>query len=98
MPPPWSPRELATLAAIATTFVPGDDGERRPARITEALERAADPAQVRQFRLGIRAMETPPAEPTLSSSAKATGRTTRGTARRPDPGPMPEWAVRDLDG
>ncbi len=44
----WTERELATLAEVAETFVRGD--ARRRARLTtEVLERAADPAQVRQF-------------------------------------------------
>ena len=54
----WTPRDLATLAALATTFVPGEDGPRRAAAIAEALTRAADPAQVRQLRLVLRAMES----------------------------------------
>jgi choline dehydrogenase-like flavoprotein len=54
----WSARELAILAALATTFVPGEDGERRATQLTEALQRAADPSQVSQLRLVLRAMES----------------------------------------
>lgn len=54
----WTARELATLAAIATTFVPGDDGVRRAGLVAQALERAADPSQVAQLRLVLRAMES----------------------------------------
>ena len=54
----WTARELATLATIATTFVPGDDGVRRAGLVAQALERAADPSQVAQLRLVLRAMES----------------------------------------
>ncbi|HEX6867179.1 MAG TPA: hypothetical protein VF119_00165, partial [Candidatus Limnocylindrales bacterium] len=54
----WTERELRTLAAIAEAFVPGDDAQRRAGLIAGALERAADPVQVGQFRLVLRAMET----------------------------------------
>lgn len=54
---PWSEQELATLAAVAETFVRGDAVRR--ARLTaEALERAADPAQVAQLRLVLRLIES----------------------------------------
>jgi choline dehydrogenase-like flavoprotein len=53
----WTDRELATLAEIAETFVRGD--ARRRARLTtEALERAADPEQVRQFHRLLGLMES----------------------------------------
>ena len=53
----WTERELATLAEIAETFVRGD--ARRRARLTtEALERAADPEQVRQFHRLLGLMES----------------------------------------
>jgi choline dehydrogenase-like flavoprotein len=55
---PWSERELATLAALAEAFVPGDDGVRRADLVTEALGRAADPSQVAQLRLVLAAMES----------------------------------------
>jgi choline dehydrogenase-like flavoprotein len=54
---PWNARELATLAAIATTFVPGADGPHRAERIVEALATAADPAQVSQLRWVLAALE-----------------------------------------
>ena len=53
----WTERELATLAEVAETFVRGD--ARRRARLTtEVLERAADPAQVRQFHRLLRILES----------------------------------------
>lgn len=55
---PWSEGELRTLVAIAETFVPGDDGPRRAELVIQALGRAADPAQVAQLRLVLRAMES----------------------------------------
>lgn len=57
MPTPWTERELATLAAIAETFVRGD-ALRRARLVTDALERAADPEQVSQLRLVLRALES----------------------------------------
>lgn len=65
----WTQRELATLAAIATTFVPGDDGARRAGLIVQALERAADPSQVAQLRLVLRAMESRAANLVLGAGA-----------------------------
>ena len=58
MAPSWTSRELSTLATLATTFVPGNDGERRARLVTQALERAADPSQVGQLRLVLRAIES----------------------------------------
>ena len=55
---PWSEAELATLAELAETFVRGD-ALRRTRLTTEALERAADPSQVRQLRLVLRLIESP---------------------------------------
>ena len=55
----WTERERATLVAIAETFVPGPDVARRAGLIAEALESAADPDQVVQLRLALRAMELP---------------------------------------
>ncbi|HEY7702481.1 MAG TPA: GMC family oxidoreductase N-terminal domain-containing protein [Candidatus Limnocylindrales bacterium] len=53
----WTERELATLAEVAETFVRGD--ARRRARLTtEAIERAADPEQLRQFHRLLRLMES----------------------------------------
>ena len=52
----WSARESAVLIALAETFVRGD-GERRGRLAREALDRAADPAQVRDLRFVLRAMD-----------------------------------------
>ncbi|MDQ6793848.1 MAG: GMC family oxidoreductase N-terminal domain-containing protein [Chloroflexota bacterium] len=58
MPPAgWSARELATLAALAETFVRGA-ATRRANLAANAFERAADPAQVRQVRLVLRLVES----------------------------------------
>jgi choline dehydrogenase-like flavoprotein len=55
---PWSERELATLAELAETFVRGDS-LRRARLAADALDRAADPAQVAQLRLVLRVIESP---------------------------------------
>ena len=60
MTPDWSETELATLAELAETFVRGGS-LRRAGLAAEALERAADPAQVRQLRLVLRLLESRPA-------------------------------------
>jgi len=70
---PWTERELATLSALATTFVPGDDGDRRAALVTDALVRAADPSQVSQLRLVLRAMESRAANAALGAGATPFG-------------------------
>lgn len=49
--------ELATLAELAETFVRGGS-LRRAGLAAEALERAADPAQVRQLRLVLRLLQS----------------------------------------
>ena len=54
-----TPGELRTLATLASTFVPATDGERIAGLAAEALSRAADPAQVTQLRLVLRALELP---------------------------------------
>ncbi|HEV8489119.1 MAG TPA: GMC family oxidoreductase N-terminal domain-containing protein [Candidatus Limnocylindrales bacterium] len=56
-PAGWSASELATLAAIAETFVRGDS-LRRANLAGGALEAAADPDQVRQLRLVLRLVES----------------------------------------
>ena len=66
----WTPRERSTLTAIADTFVPGPDARRRGDLIAEALETAADPDQVRQLRLVLRAMELPVANLLLGGGAR----------------------------
>ena len=53
----WTEHELATLAELAETFVRGD-ARRRARLVTEAIERAADPAQVRQFHRLLGLMES----------------------------------------
>ena len=63
----WTDRELRTLAAVAETFVAGDDAVRRAGQMAEALTRAADPAQVAQFRLVLRAMESRAANAALGA-------------------------------
>jgi choline dehydrogenase-like flavoprotein len=55
-----TPGELRTLATLATTFVPGAGGERVASLAAETLMRAADPAQVRDLRLALRALEIGP--------------------------------------
>jgi choline dehydrogenase-like flavoprotein len=54
---PWTDRELATLAELAETFVRGDS-LRRSRLAADALDRAADPAQVAQLRLVLRLIES----------------------------------------
>jgi hypothetical protein len=57
--PGWSEAELATLTAIAETFVEdGGGGGRRAMLAAEALSLAADPAQVRQLKLVVRLFES----------------------------------------
>ena len=53
----WSRRDLAVLAVLAETFVPGD-AEHRARLTSEALLASADPAQVRQLRLVLRLMDS----------------------------------------
>ena len=48
---------MAVLIALAETFVAGD-AERRAGWPAEALARTADPAQLRQLRLVLRAMDS----------------------------------------
>ena len=52
-------RELATLRALAHTFVPASDATRVASIAGEALARAVDPAQLLQLRLVLRAIEQP---------------------------------------
>lgn len=60
MPPPrpWTETELATLAELAETFVRGN-ALRRTRLTTDALELAADPSQIDQFRLVLRLIQSP---------------------------------------
>jgi len=66
---PWTERELATLRELATTFVPGDDGDHRARLVADALDRAVDPSQVGQLRLVLRAMESRVANAALGGGA-----------------------------
>jgi choline dehydrogenase-like flavoprotein len=65
----WRPADVATLRAVAETFVPGS-GARTTDLVAEALVRAADPAQVRQLRLVLRALEMPLVNRALGASAR----------------------------
>jgi len=56
-PAGWSDSALRTLALIAETLIEGD-GERRARLAAAALDLAADPAQVRQLKLVLRAFES----------------------------------------
>jgi choline dehydrogenase-like flavoprotein len=51
--------ELATLRALAHTFVPAADAARVAAIAADALARAVDPAQLLQLRLVLRLLEQP---------------------------------------
>jgi len=53
-----SPRELATLRALASTFVPAADAARVASIAADALARAVDPAQLAQLRLVLRLLES----------------------------------------
>ncbi len=53
----WSPSELATLAAVAESFVRGG-AVRRASLASRAVDRAADPAQVNQLRLVLRLIQS----------------------------------------
>lgn len=68
MPTAWTEQELATLAAIAETFVRGD-ALRRARLAADALALAADPAQVAQLRLVLRALESRAANLALGAGA-----------------------------
>ena len=57
VPEGWSAGALATLAAIGETIVSGD-AHRRARLAAAALDLAADPAQVRQLKLVLRAFES----------------------------------------
>ena len=53
------PTELATLRALASTFVPAADAARVADIAADALARAVDPAQLGQLRLVLRLLEQP---------------------------------------
>ncbi|HEX5014956.1 MAG TPA: GMC family oxidoreductase N-terminal domain-containing protein [Candidatus Limnocylindrales bacterium] len=66
---PWADAEVATLAEIAETFVRGD-AQRRARLTVEALERAADPAQVDQLRLVLRLVQSGLANAALGRTSR----------------------------
>ncbi|HEY7590192.1 MAG TPA: GMC family oxidoreductase N-terminal domain-containing protein [Candidatus Limnocylindrales bacterium] len=66
--PAWSASEMATLAAVAETFVPGG-GDARAARAAEALEAGLAAAQVRQLRLVLGVMDSRLANLVLAARA-----------------------------
>ncbi len=70
MAPGWSDRELAVLIALAEAFVPGD-AESRVRLAGEALLRSADPAQLSQLRLVLRAMDSRAVNLALTGKATA---------------------------
>jgi choline dehydrogenase-like flavoprotein len=66
----WSKEDLAVLAALAETFVPGD-AEHRAELAAAALAASADPAQVRQLRLVLRLMDSSAANLLLTGRPRA---------------------------
>lgn len=69
-----TPGELRTLAILTSTFVPAADAERIAGLAAEALARAADPAQVAQLRLVLRALEIPVANGVMAGRWGSFGR------------------------
>ncbi len=71
-PPPggWTERELATLADLAETFVPGE-AVRRAHLAAEAFTKAADPEQVAQLRLVLGLIERRSLNLVLGGGARA---------------------------
>lgn len=55
----FSPAELATLRALAATFVPAADATRVATIAADAVLRAVDPSQLTQLRLVLRILEQP---------------------------------------
>ena len=70
MAPRWSEAELATLAAVAETFVRGG-ALHRAELAAEALGEVADPAQLLQLRLVLRAFESRAANLVLGAGPRA---------------------------
>src|SRR5664279_2263011 len=68
-PTSWSVEELATLAAIAETFVRGA-ATRRANLAAAALDLAADPEQVAQLRMVLRLLERPIVNALLGAGPK----------------------------
>ena len=67
-PAAWSDGELATLAAVAETFVRGG-AVRRANLAASAIERSLDPGQVQQLRRVLRLIESPAANLVLARRA-----------------------------
>ena len=65
------PSELATLRALASTFVPVADAERVASIAADALGRAVDPAQFGQLRLVLQLLEQPLANLATGAGAAA---------------------------
>lgn len=63
--------EVATIASLAETFVPAAKGHELAPLAVEALQRAADPAQVGQLRLVLRLLENPVAN--LATAGRYSG-------------------------
>ncbi len=88
MTSPLGESELATLTALAETFVPGD-AARRARLAADALAEVADPAQLGQIRMVLRLMESRTAnlalaarpQPFRSMSSKARERYLLGWSR-----------------
>jgi hypothetical protein len=66
----WTPRELASLAELAETFVRGG-AVRRAELFARAVGTAADPAQLRQLRLVLRLIESPLANLALARTPRS---------------------------
>ena len=67
-PPDWSAADLARLAAVFETFVPGG-AIRRSTMAAALLSDAADPADLRMLRLVLRAFDSRPANALLGHGA-----------------------------
>lgn len=65
--------ELATLRALASTFVPAADGARVASIAADGLARAVDPSQLVQLRLVLRLLEQPLANLATGGGLKAFG-------------------------
>ncbi|MGH2513549.1 MAG: GMC family oxidoreductase N-terminal domain-containing protein [Candidatus Limnocylindrales bacterium] len=67
--PPWTDAELATLAAVAETFVRGA-ATRRAKLASAALDLAVDPEQVAELRTVLRLLERPAVNLVLGGGSK----------------------------
>jgi len=77
-----TPAELRTLGSLASTVVPAADAERIAYLAAEALLRAADPAQVTQLRLVLRALELPLANGAMGAPWRPFARLDRADRER----------------